>query len=480
MGEEGVGKSTLLRAMAGILPSEFRVSGDVQVKVPTYCDQFVDTCWFKTDPYEYLFKKLPSDEFDIANWNRYTEVASFFAKMNLDIDKFFSEGKVVGQLSGGELKKLQIAKALLRSTSVLLLDEPTNHLDLKTIVWLEDVVKNFDGTVVLVSHDETFLDHTSSHILYMQHKKGQKPLYRLSGNGYKSFIEEFKSEAERTKQRAEEFDRNQKKIKREVIEAKEKALSRFKKAEPEGAADKGRIRRGMAKSIQNISQRSDRILGEAERPNVVEVDQQIVFPFMEDCVVPNGKVIFDFYLPQLKVGERVLSQDIKIQLIGPEKVVLTGDNGIGKTSLLGEILKSLDLNLKVGYVQQDYYSIVGNSDDTPAHFLLRKGYNLTDVKTTLARLNISRDDMDKPLSILSGGQLCKTLMADILLGKPEVLFLDEPTNNLYPLSNMAFRLFLRKFPGAAFIISHDRSLIKEVASRVIRLTPNGIENVHIY
>ena len=211
MGEEGVGKSTLLRAMAGILPSEFRVSGDVQVKVPTYCDQFVDTCWFKTDPYEYLFKKLPSDEFDIANWNRYTEVASFFAKMNLDIDKFFSEGKVVGQLSGGELKKLQIAKALLRSTSVLLLDEPTNHLDLKTIVWLEDVVKNFDGTVVLVSHDETFLDHTSSHILYMQHKKGQKPLYRLSGNGYKSFIEEFKSEAERTKQRAEEFDRNQKK-----------------------------------------------------------------------------------------------------------------------------------------------------------------------------------------------------------------------------------------------------------------------------
>ncbi|MDD7472816.1 MAG: ATP-binding cassette domain-containing protein [Bdellovibrionota bacterium] len=191
--------------------------------------------------------------------------------------------------------------------------------------------------------------------------------------------------------------------------------------------------------------------------------------------------MLQFETPLLKIKDRVLSKNIKLHIQGPKKVVIIGDNGKGKSTLLNEILTYLknlnDSSVNVGYLPQNYQETLENSTLSPVDILKKHSDDITTIKTLLGHMNFKRDDMDKSISLLSGGQKCKTLITSLLLQKPNFLFLDEPTNNLYPLSNRAFRQFLTDFPGAALIISHDRMVINEVATKVYKLTNNGLELV---
>ena len=140
IGDEGVGKTCLLKSIMGILPNDFNISGKIIANKPYYVPQFTESSFLSRTPYEFLFLKSPNDAFDEENWNRYTEVASIFDKLNIDLDTFFEDDKILANLSNGELKKLEIVKLMLNAPSVILLDEPTNHLDLSTIIWLETFI----------------------------------------------------------------------------------------------------------------------------------------------------------------------------------------------------------------------------------------------------------------------------------------------------------------------------------------------------
>lgn len=481
IGDEGVGKTCLLKSIVGILPSDFTISGKIIANKPYYVPQFTESCYLSKTPYEFLFLKSPNDTFGDENWNRYTEVASIFDKLNINLDTFFEDDKILANLSHGELKKLEIVKLILNAPSVILLDEPTNHLDLSTILWLETFIKNFDGTTIIVSHDEQFLENVSTNILFLQRGKTLKPIYRYSGNGYKEFLKKFEDEVSHSKDEIEAFKKEQKKQKRELAEFKEKFAEKSKKAKPQNAAEKGRVNRGEKKALQQITQKKQDLLNDKDKPEAVELNESIRILVPNECKVSNGKVMLQFETPLLKIKDRVLSKNIKLHIQGPEKVVIIGDNGKGKSTLLNEILTYLknlnDSSVNVGYLPQNYQETLENSTLSPVDILKKHSDAITTIKTLLGHMNFKRDDMDKSISLLSGGQKCKTLITSLLLQKPNFLFLDEPTNNLYPLSNRAFRQFLIDFPGAALIISHDRMVINEVATKVYKLTNNGLELV---
>ena len=282
------------------------------------------------------------------NWNRYTEVASIFDKSNINLDTFFEDDKILANLSHGELKKLEIVKLILNAPSVILLDEPTNHLDLSTILWLEKYKKNFDGTTIIVSHDEQFLENVSTNILFLQRGKTLKPIYRYSGNGYKEFLKEFVDEVSHSKDEIEAFKKEQKKQKRELAEFTEKFAEKSKKAKPQNAAEKGRVNRGEKKALQQITQKKQDLLNDKDKPEAVELNESIRILVPNECKVSNRKVMLQFETPLLKIKDRVISKNIKLHIQGPEKVVIIGDNGKGKSTLLNEILtylKNLNDNL---------------------------------------------------------------------------------------------------------------------------------------
>ena len=227
---------------------------------------------------------------------------------------------------------------MLNAPSIILLDEPTNHLDLSTILWLETFIKNFDGTTIIVSHDEQFLENVSTNILFLQRGKTLKPIYKYSGNGYKEFLKEFEDEVSHSKEKIEAFKKEQKKQKRELAEFKEKFAEKSKKAKPQNAAEKGRVNRGEKKALQQITQKKQDLLNDKDKPEAVELNENIRLLVPNECKVSNGKVMLQFETPLLKIKDRVLSKNIKLHIQGPEKVVIIGDNGKGKSTLLNEIL----------------------------------------------------------------------------------------------------------------------------------------------
>lgn len=479
IGDEGVGKTCLLKAISNILPSSFQINGSIIVNKPSYLSQFVEDIWLNTPPFEYLFKKIPNQTFDEENWNRYTEVATLFDKMQIDMDTFFEDNKTLKNLSGGELKKIQLAKILLNGADVLLLDEPTNHLDLDTIIWLEKFLNSFDGTTILVSHDEKFLENVSTSILFLQRGKRLEPIYRFSGNGYKEFLREFEDEALRSEQDIEQFEKEKKRLIKELSDARNDFNKRHNKAKPQNAAEKGMVSHGEKKAMQHITRKSAKLLSDDDKPEKIELNESIRLDIPNECKIENGKTLLNLELKELKVNDIVLSKNVKLNLSGPKKIVIIGKNGSGKSTLIKEVLKHLnehsDSQIRVGYLPQDYQETLEHSTLTPTKFLMEVTDDVTTIKTMLARMNIKRDDMEKEIGKLSGGQKCKILITKLLLQKINFLILDEPTNNLYPLSNMAFRNFLKSFLGAALIVSHDRMMISEVADEVYKLTKDGLK-----
>ena len=321
------------------------------------------------------------------NWNRYTEVASIFDKLNINLDNFFEDDKILANLSHGELKQLEIVKLILNAPSVILLAEPTNHLDLSTILWLETFIKNFDGTTIIVSHDEQFLENVSTNILFLQRGKTLKPIYRYSGNGYKEFLKEFEDEVSHSKEKIEAFKKEQKKQKRELAEFKEKFAEKSKKAKPQNAAEKGRVNHGEKKALQQITQKKQDLLNDKDKPEAVELNESIRILVPNECKVSNGKVMLQFETPLLKIKDRVLSKNIKLHIQGPEKVVIIGDNGKGKSTLLNEILTYLknlnDSSVNVGYLPQNYQETLENSTLSPVDILKEHSDDITTIKTLL-------------------------------------------------------------------------------------------------
>ncbi len=473
IGEEGNGKSTLLKLIydEALVEDYVEFSGDIirnnscigYLAQELSAEEKAETIYEFMCRLPFFFELTPQ------------ELADAGRKLKLPMELFYSEQKM-GELSGGEKIKLQLARLILKRPDVLLLDEPSNDLDIASLHWLEEFINGCGVPVLYISHDETLLENTANKIVHLEQlKRKQECKYTVEKAGYRDYVERRSSglvhqEQVARKERAE-YEKQQEKFRQiqQKVEHQQRVITR---QNPHGGAL-------LKKTMHRIKAYEARFEKEYENmTEIPETEDAIFVKFGEKAAMPAGKVVMEYTLPKLAVEERVLAENISLRIKGPEKVCIIGKNGCGKTTLLRQIAKELleRKDIRVSYMPQSYEELL-NLEQTPVEFLSEIGdkEEISRIRTYLGSMKYTADEMQHKIADLSGGQKAKILLLKMSMSGSNVLILDEPTRNFSPLSSPVIREMLKNFGGAILTISHDRKYIREVADKVYELTETGLK-----
>ncbi|MBQ8081788.1 MAG: ABC-F family ATP-binding cassette domain-containing protein, partial [Clostridia bacterium] len=258
---------------------------------------------------------------------------------------------------------------------------------------------------------------------------------------------------------------------RRIEQAVDHAQATISRADPAG----GRLIKKKMKAVKSLERRFEREDREmTQRPNV---EWGIDASFDPDIVLPRGKIVVDWAIPALSVGDRILARDVRLRVTGPEKVLIAGPNGCGKSTLLRALWEDLRdrRDLRPFYMPQRLSEAL-DERLTPEEYLYEGDdkENRTKARVYLGALRFTREETAWPIRDLSGGQKTKLLFLKMILTRADVLLLDEPTRSLSPLSAPRLRDQLAAFPGAVICVTHDRLLIERMGGRLLRLTPEGL------
>lgn len=467
IGEEGNGKSTLLKVILGRCEYA-EVDGVINLKGNRigYLEQSISAEHLKKTVYEYL---LQSDEdyYDkISDFYRYLEVFQFS-------DSILNER--VENLSGGEKVKVSILRLLLEDDDILLLDEPTNDLDIETLEWLENFINYTDKPIIYVSHDETLLSHTANMILHLEqinHKTDCR--HTLLRSDYDSYVENRLRSIEKQTQVARSerrnYEKQQEKL-RQVMQKVEHQQNTITRRDPHG----GRL---LKKKMHALKSQEKKLMS-TSLTEIPDVEEGIHF-FFEKVELPRTKVVLKLDIDELKIKEKVLARNVKLEVIGNEHLCIIGKNGVGKSTLMKKIYKELKQreDIKLGYMPQTYDDVL-DGDMLVLEFIAPSG-NIEDVtkaRTMLGNMKFTSDEMTGKIKNLSNGTKAKLLLMKLVLEKCNVLLLDEPTRNVSPLSNPMIRKVLKEYQGAIISISHDRKYMEEVVDTLYVLTKDGLKRI---
>jgi len=349
------------------------------------------------------------------------------------------------EFSGGWRMRVLLAKMILQKPDLLLLDEPTNHLDLPSIEWLEKYLKNYQGSVVIVSHDKFFLDRMVDKIVELY----QQSLHFYNGNY--SFYEREKEMRITIQQKAYE---NQK----DYIRQQERFIERFKaKASKAAAAQSAMKRLDKIDRIENV---------EMERP-----DMRIQFRIDR----PPGKVLVQLKDLTKSFGDNVIIQHAEAEIERGDKIALIGANGKGKSTVLrivagtesftGERIWGHHVDASF-YAQHQLESLNLNDSVLEEMKHAGSGKNELELRTLLGCFLFSGDDVEKKIKVLSGGEKARVALAKTIAGKANFLLLDEPTNHLDIHSCELLAEALNKYEGSYILVSHDRYFISKTANKI--------------
>ena len=464
IGEEGNGKSTLLKSLLGICEYA-SVTGIIQFKNNKvgYLEQSMSLENEKKKVYDFLFLD-DLDYYGKINW--------FYKYLDLfHLDDSILE-QMISTLSGGEKVKIGILRLLLEECDILFLDEPTNDLDIESLEWLETFINSTDKPIIYVSHDETLLSNTANMILHLEQIKNKTECrHTLLKIDYDTYVEKRLQTILKTTQVAKsekrEFDKRQEKL-RQIMQKVEHQQNTITRADPHG----GRLLKKKMHALKS----QERKLEERELTELPDVEEGIHF-FFEDVSIPKNKVILKLHIPELKVQNKVLSRNIKLEVIGNTHICIIGKNGVGKSTLIKRIVKEIENrdDISVGYMPQNYEDIFENFKYV-LDFLVPSGdkEEITKARMYLGNMKFTRDEMTGRISDLSNGTKAKLFLMKLVLGKYNVLILDEPTRNVSPLSNPIIRQVLKDFKGTIISISHDRKYIEEVIDNLYILTKDGL------
>ena len=362
--------------------------------------------------------------------------------------------KKISTLSGGQKTRVSLCKLLLRNPDIILLDEPTNHLDLEAIEWLEDYLKSYKGTVLVISHDRFFLDSVTNNTFEVIN--GHINCYNVP---YTKFID--------LRKKKYEADLKAYNIQQAEIKRQEAIIEKFRSFNREKSIK-------AAESREKALDRMEKI----DAPDREKEASKIKF----EASVKSGYDVLHIENLSKSYGEKTLFKDLTFDLKRGEKAALIGENGRGKTSLFKMILNKLDsdsgniilgTNVNVGYYDQEQSDL--NINKSIIDEVWDEFPNLTTSKLRgiLASFLFTGDDVFKEIKTLSGGEKCRINLLKLMISKSNLLLLDEPTNHLDIMSREALEDALISYDGTLLVISHDRYFLNKVIGRILELKEDG-------
>jgi len=354
------------------------------------------------------------------------------------------ESSPVKDFSGGWRMRLNLAQALMCRSDILLLDEPTNHLDLDAVMWLQAWLTQYQGTLLLISHDRDFLDDVTTHIAHVE--QGGIELY--TGN-YSAFE---KRRAERMAQQQSAYVKQQ-----EEIAHIHSFVTRFK-----AKASKAKQAQSRLKTLERM-----------EMISAAHIDSPFHFTFLEPEKLPH--MLLQMRDVEIGYGDRTILSNVKLELASGDRVGLLGANGAGKSTLIkvladtlapvsGDVTKAQDLH--IGYFAQHQLEQL-HLDESPLQHLLRLDPRARDqvLRDFLGGFAFHGDKVTDPVAPFSGGEKARLVLAMLVYQRPNLLLLDEPTNHLDLEMRHALSVALQGFEGALVMISHDRHMLRSVTDR---------------
>lgn len=398
---------------------------------------------------------LLTERFEQANGYAYqSELVGVLKGLGFREEEF---SKRVDTLSGGQKTRVALGKLLLTKPDVLLLDEPTNHLDMNSINWLENYLLNYDGAVLIVSHDRYFLNRVVSKVIEIEHGS----IMSFQGN-YTAYAQKKQMIREA---KLKEYLNQQAEIKhQEAVIEKLKSFNREKS-----------IKR--AESREKMLNKMERI----EKP--MGDPQELHFSLEPSCI--SGNDVLSVEGLSKSYGTLTLFQDVNFEIKRGEHVAVIGDNGTGKTTLLkilNEVVPAdngvfrLGSKVKIGYYDQEHHVLHMEktifdeiSDDYPS-------LTNTQIRNTLAAFLFTGEDVYKLIGDLSGGERGRVSLAKLMLSEANFLILDEPTNHLDIASKEILEKALNDYTGTVLYVSHDRYFINQTATRILDLVNHSFVN----
>ena len=359
--------------------------------------------------------------------------------------------RTVESFSGGERTRVMLARQLVRNPDILLLDEPTNHLDLPAIEWLEVFLKNFKGTVLVISHDEYFLDAIVDTIMDLENQS--LTIYPM---GF------FKYKEEKKKQRAIQHKHY---LEQQKMIAKEQAYIRRNRAGVNSKQARGREKKLMRQTLLNDVSENEKI-----KIGMYSTDESARFVLSVNDL-------------DVVVAGKTLADNLNFEIQAREKVSIIGRNGVGKSSLLKTIVKEIasgesktvKLGNRVKWAYFDQHQMNLDESLTVLEQTLKScDLKLSEAKSLLARYLFREDDLERSVSLLSGGEKVRLSFMILLFEEPNFLILDEPTNHLDMESKEIIVHFLKEFQGSILVVSHDRELLNEVTTRTLEMADGSL------
>ncbi len=362
-------------------------------------------------------------------------------------------------LSGGQRRRVELARILFSGAETLLLDEPTNHLDADSVVWLRDFLKSHKGGVIMISHDVGLLETTVNKVLHLDANRGEIDIYNM---GWKAYL------AQR------ETDERRRKRERQNAERKAGTLM--------DQANKMRAKATKAQAAQSMLKRAERLMEGVEAERRSDRVARIKFPSPAPC----GKTPLTAAELSKSYGSLEVFTDVDLAIDKGSRVVILGLNGAGKTTLL-RILGGVDApdtgrvqpghGLKLGYYAQEHETL--DVDRTVLENMRTAAPQLTDTeaRSVLGSFLFSGDDATKPAGVLSGGEKTRLALAILVVSSANVLLLDEPTNNLDPASREEVLAAIRGYEGAIILVTHDEGAVRALEPDRVLILPDGVEDL---
>ena len=385
-----------------------------------------------------------------------SEAASIAASVGLP-DRVLAQP--LGTLSGGQRRRVELARILFGGYDVLLLDEPTNHLDADSINWLRRFLAAYPGGFVVISHDAGLLEATVNTVLHLDATRAELDEYSM---GWRAYLQQRETDERRRR--------------RERANAERQASALREQAE------RMRAKATKARAAQSMLKRADRLVTGLDAERAQERVARLRFPDPAPC----GRTPLTAAGLSRSYGSEEVFTDVDLAVDRGSRVVVLGLNGAGKTTLL-RILAGVDVpdtgrvtlghGATIGYYAQEHETL--DPDLTVLRSLAQAAPDLTDteVRSVLGSFLFGGDDVDKPTSVLSGGEKTRLALAMLVVSRSNVLLLDEPTNNLDPASREEILGALSKYRGAVVLVTHDEGAVRALSPERVVILPEGDEDL---